>query len=225
MWELRQTLQTLARQGHLPSGLDASKGILSLFPVPQPKPINLSLLKNYLFSANGKVTLSDITGRFTVRADGTGNWAIGCAIDHPVGGGDGRFGAGFVFGFSSDGEGHGFVQTGDYEFADPSTVTLISTLEVWVGGSDSWIADHWPQAFPKSGFFYLSSATGLTKLPDIVNAATDHGFSGLASLGGAVVNLEYLNTPESKQTGPPPPPNGFPGGIDWGIPADGGDGG
>jgi hypothetical protein len=222
MWQLRQTLEGLAQQGHLPPGFDASKGILGLFPGAEPKPINISLLRNYVFSSSGTASLSDIAGRFTVRADGAGNWAIGCAIDHPAaGGGDGRFGAGFVFGFSSNAEGHGFVQTGDYEFVDPSTVTLISTLEVWVAGSEPWIASHWPQAFAKSGFFYLSSATGVAKLPDIVNAATDHGFAGLASLQGSVVNIEYLNVPEFKQSGPSPPPNGFPGGVDWEIPADG----
>jgi hypothetical protein len=91
-----------------------------------------------------------------------------------------------------------------------------------IKGADPWLTANWPQAFAKVAGFYISNATGLNKLPDIVNAATDHGFNGgLAALQTAVVSIGVQNTVLGGGGGNPQPPSGFPGPIDWGLPPDG----
>lgn len=195
MWSLRQTLltlselplavdstfaspqqieavQTLFPNGHLPDAFDPRKGIRSLFPTGQPAEI--SSLKHYILSQDGTVSTGDLVAQLRVRADGSGNWLLKGLITS--GSNQARVGAGFVFAFSADPNAHGFVATGDVDNQGAAFVTA---------GADSWIAENWPQIFTEQVYLYISEATGTKELPPIVDAATDHGFSGLTTLQGA----------------------------------------
>lgn len=223
MWGLRATLQGLDQTGHLPVGFDPARGIRSLFPSPQKGRINISLLRSYLFSVDGSAATGEISGAYHLRADGAGNWLFSGGISTTIAnGGSGRWGAGFVFMFSQDNAGHGFVQTGDYDLIGPPDAAVLQAVVFLIKGGDSWLTANWPQAFAKPAGLYISNAMGLNKLPDINNAATDRGFTGgLAAFKGAVVSMGVQET-SLGGGGNPQPPSGFPGPIDWGLPpADG----
>jgi hypothetical protein len=189
MWSLSQTLQSLAQlhseearplfpNGHLPDSFDASKGIRQLFPTSQP--ISISALKNYLFSLDTQIGApSESTdANLSVRADGAGNWllAVSFVFQGSPANINPRFGAGFVFAFSADGAGHGFVATGD---GSQQEVTYCQAT-----GFDPWIASNWIQLFQGGAYPYTSDATWFAKLPPTKDAATNNGFTGLASLNG-----------------------------------------
>ena len=194
MWSLRQTLltlsqlplaidssfaspeqievvQTLFPNGHLPDDFDPREGIRRLFPTGQTS--TMSSLKSYILSQDGTVSTGDLVAQLRVRADGSGNWLLKGLITS--GSDQARVGAGFVFAFSADPDAHGFVATGDIDNQGVAFVTA---------GADSWIAQNWPQIFTGQVYLYISEATGTKELPPIVDAATDHGFSGLTTLQG-----------------------------------------
>jgi len=196
MLSLRQTLKNFSSfsegfpQGHLPAGFDASKGIRSLFPA-SVVPVSLSLLSSWVTSSSGTTATSIITGNFTIEADGTGNWFFSVTLK--VVGGDSflEAAAGFVFGFSDDKLGRGFV-------GQPSHIG--STLDTGaaqpqpleVTGSDPWIRNHWSQIISNNpeAFFWVGDSTGFASLPNFADAATDNGFAGFSMLQGATVILD-----------------------------------
>jgi hypothetical protein len=196
MWSLRQTLQdaqfpvsadlaagyiaTVLRiksifpHGHLPDEFDVSRGIRPLFPGGQT--IKLSFLKRYIFSHDGSLATGPLSGNFRLRADGTGNYYLNVSVTNDSSVIGGRWGAGFVFGFSTDSVARGIVATGDYSAGD--------NFAFAAAGLDAWIHANWPQAFASGAFFYISYASGFKELPPITLAATDHGFTGLNFLHG-----------------------------------------
>jgi hypothetical protein len=200
MWSLRQALTDLAQlpvtypdgtpvsvdeqeagrsvypNGHLPEAFDPAQGIRSLFP--GGKAARVSQLMDYLNSWDSAFQVGSLSASANISADGTGNWCLRATVECE---GHGKFGLGFVFGFSTDAAGHGFVATGDYGLElDDNTLSF----GVFANGSDPWIRANWPSIFAGRTFFYISEATGYRKLPPIANAALDHGFNGLASLQG-----------------------------------------
>ena len=200
MWSLRQALTELTQlvtdlsgespgeiaqfqsvfpQGHLPDGFDPAQGLRQLFPPGQT--VSLASLKNYVFSRNGEVDTTGIQPFVQVRADGTGNWLLRTdfvfdfpGIYEPVV--NPRFGIGFVFAFSDDGAGHGYVAADNGDGNDSNWCI--------VTGFDPWIAKNWITIFAESAALYTSDAQGFDKLPPISTAATDNGFTGLSFLGG-----------------------------------------
>jgi hypothetical protein len=201
--------------GHLPDTFDPADGIRSLFPIH--KSARVSDLVNYLYSQTGMVQTAHLSAAVNVSADGAGNWCLRARVlnlDY------GEFGVGFVFGFSTDAAGHGYVATGDFgdELDDN-----VETFGVFANGFDTWITENWTDVFSRPSFVYMSEATGNDELPPIVNTALDNGFAGLTSLQGekpgdawmpsAVVDpnepsFEYLWGSEMLQSPQPPPPHG-----------------
>ena len=146
MFSLRKTLANLADfppdgYNHLPTGFDPAKGIRSLFP--PHKSCGISALKNYVFSFTGSAQTPD--GNSTamiVIADGAGRWGIGA-----VGSLDPlaiSWGGGFVFYYSNDGAGHGYVINNANVNAG-----------VVNGFNEPWILQNWPQAFPGGVFPWM----------------------------------------------------------------------
>ena len=83
----------------------------------------------------------DLRGSFSVRTGRDGKFAIEGSRT-PTGGG--RCGAGFMFGFSTDGDGHEFVATVDY---------FGPGIAVMAAGLDPWIRELWPGVFAGPVFF------------------------------------------------------------------------
>ena len=169
---------SLYPNGHLPDGFDASRGIRSLFP--PGKSVGLSSLRRYVYSVEGWAATGELYPTYSVRADGAGNWCLRVLISTT---GNGRFGAEVVFAFSTDTQGRGIVATGNYGGGISGSDDGIG-VSVLAHGLDPWIRDNWPDMFAQPVFLYISEATGFYKLPPIVRAATDHGFSGLTTLAG-----------------------------------------
>jgi hypothetical protein len=212
MWSVGETLQSLDQGGHLPAGFDANPGIRSLFPAGQSD-ITISLLQKYLYFRTHEVDLENIDAQLTVSADGAGNWQLKGRII----GNNCKWAAGFVFLFSKDSTAHGFVATGDYwgGAIDPQQGGRSEPLYFWVQGLDPWIASHWPDAFDKDAYFYLWDGTGDSS-PEISNAATKAGFTGLAGLK-ATTSVFTVQIPDPSFTGSPNPPSGL-GPVEWDIP-------
>jgi hypothetical protein len=215
MWSLRSTLQTLAKGGHLPAGFQPSRGLRLLFPLEQSADLSLSVLQKYLYSQTGRVVLEAIATSFCVAADGAGNWLLQGSMTAGTepGGEECKWGAGFVFRFSRDATGHGFVATGDF---NPNTGGKPAQMNFVTQGRDPWISANWPDAFAKGNFFYLSDAIGFEGLPDTGNAAKNHGFAALTPLEAA---SSLLTTYVQVGTAPSFPSG--PGGVDWDIPPTG----
>jgi hypothetical protein len=214
MFSLSKTLQGLAKTNHLPIGFNASQGVRSLLPSGRGN-TSIAILKNYLYSQKSQqLAAGDIQATFDVFADGSGRWLYQAVIGlvQPQNASSGRWGAGFVFAFSTDKLGRGYVKTGDYSLVN--TEDYVDPFAVTLEGFDSWITNHWPELFAQSSFVYLSSATGFVKLPDVANAATDNGFAGLASLQGA----KYTSEDKGEVIGNPSGGGG--GGSRWPPPVD-----
>jgi hypothetical protein len=143
----------------------------------------LSGVRNYLYQFNGdRLVVEYLSATYRVYADGAGNWVLRMRRTS-LGAASGKWAGGFVFAYSDDSNGHGYVITSDFA----SNLAGIDTL-FQAFGSDPWIKDRWPRLFGQSCYRYISEATGseLTlQLPPISDAATDHGFSGLTVLEGA----------------------------------------
>jgi hypothetical protein len=141
MWSLKQTLADLAAYppnsyNHLPENFDASKGIRSLFPPGQT--ISITALKNYVISYTGSVqTPEGNSAQMIVIADGAGRWGVGAvpSLD-PLAI---SWAGGFVFKYSNDQNGHGYVINN----RNPNAGIVD-------GFNDPWIMQNWPQAFPAS---------------------------------------------------------------------------
>jgi len=207
-WSLAQWLDNAAKNHHLPEGFSARHGIKSLFP-PESGAVGLSLLQSYLYSSDGSGETPGpdsqqtpvVQCSFNVRADGAGNWLFAAWItsypsEIPTPDFNGQYGAGFVFSYSTDSNGHGIIETGSGDASGPYSYSngtsgipngIVCGIGVLVTGKDPWIADHWPSLFARGCGFYLSEATGLDGLPPTNDVATDHGFSGLSPLQGAQV--------------------------------------
>jgi hypothetical protein len=146
MMSLKRTLATLADYppngyNHLPNGFDPSKGIRSLFP-PQ-KSCGVSALKNYVFSYTGYAqTPEGNSAEMLVMADGAGRWGIGAnpSLD-PLAI---SWAGGFVFNYSNDGAGHGYIVNNGNVNAG-----------VVDGFNEPWILQWWPQAFAEGVFLWI----------------------------------------------------------------------
>ena len=146
MWSLRQTLATLGAYppsgyNHLPNGFDPANGIRSLFPRNQT--LGISVLSDYVFYLNGTTyTSAGDTGQILVIADGAGRWGVGAVGDL-----DSQaisWAAGFVFNYSNDGDGHGYI------------IDNANTNAGIVNGfGDPWILQNWPQAFPAGAYLWM----------------------------------------------------------------------
>jgi hypothetical protein len=169
VFSLRTRLNEL--KGHLPHGFDATKGVRSLFPGNYSD--SIMGLKSYVFLYDTGSSVSDVQA--WIGADGSGQWFLGWWNDGVVQVGAG-FRSGFVFYYSDDGIGHGYV--------DKSGYTPGATL--CNAGTDTWIAEHWPQAFAAGVRFDSQWATGFDSLPDESYVWTDAGFaaSKFAALDG-----------------------------------------
>lgn len=145
MWSLKQTLANLAAYppngyNHLPAGFDARKGIRSLFP--RDKPCNISSLKNFVFSITGSAQTTTSSAQMVVIADGAGRWGIGAvpSLD-PL---SISWAGGFVFNFSNDGNGHGYIVNN----ANPNAGIVN-------GFNEPWILQNWCQAFPEGVYLWM----------------------------------------------------------------------
>ena len=139
MWSLKQTLANLAAYppngyNHLPVGFDPAKGIRSLFPPHQT--CGVSALKSYVFSFTGFAqTREGNSANMLIIADGAGRWGIGAvpSLD-PLAI---SWAGGFVFNYSNDGNGHGYV-------VNNANVNAA----VVDGFNEPWILQNWCEAFP-----------------------------------------------------------------------------
>jgi hypothetical protein len=180
MWSLRQTLARLAAYppnstNHLPDGFDALDGIRVLFPANQT--IGISALSNYVFFYTGTAqTPGRNSAQMSIIADGAGRWNLAAVPN--LGPQVISWAGGFVFTYSNDGNGHGYVvSNGNVSAAN-------------VGGvGDPWLLENWPQAFVQSADLWIWDATAyfiwaFTQAPPapIDDAATNYGFTGLAPL-------------------------------------------
>ena len=139
MWSLKQTLANLAAYppdgyNHLPNGFDPAKGIRVLFPSHQS--CGVSMLKNFVFSFTGFAeTPEGNSAQMLVIADGAGRWGIGAvpSLD-PLAV---SWAGGFVFNYSNDGNGHGYI------------VNNANVNAAVVNGfNEPWILQNWCEAFP-----------------------------------------------------------------------------
>jgi len=159
MFSLRKKLHDLDQ--HLPKGFHSGKGIRSLFPSSYTG--SIAILNKYVFKYSD-TTPADSSA--WIAADGAGRWFFAWWND-----GEGdinpRFQAGFVFYFSNDGFGHGYADT-----TGPSPGATSCNA-----GTDSWIAEHWPQIFAGGLEWDYQHASGFLSLPDRSNIWTDAGFA------------------------------------------------
>jgi hypothetical protein len=170
MFSLKTKLHNLAP--HLPQGFKAENGIRSLFPKSYSG--SITMLNNYVFmySYTGSQNSSAWVG-----ADGAGRWFFAWWNANGEWGINDRNQAGFVFRFSNDGFGHGYVDTS--RPADGATSCNL--------GIDPWIAENWPQAFAAGVGTDVQEAEGFESLPDASNIWTDYGFAAakFVALNGA----------------------------------------
>jgi hypothetical protein len=145
MWSLKQTLANLAAYppngyNHLPDGFDARKGIRSLFP--RNEPCNISALKNFVFSLTGSTKTTTGSAEMVIVADGAGRWGIGAvpSLD-PL---SISWAGGFVFNYSNDGNGHGYIVNNANVNAGIAN-----------GFEEPWILQNWPHAFPEGVYLWM----------------------------------------------------------------------
>jgi hypothetical protein len=208
MLSIRDQLKLLANYtdgfNHLPPGFDATKGLRTLFP--PNKAASLSALKNYVLTFSGsQQTPGGVAATYQITADGVGRWGFLFSVTN--GQSSGLFGGGFVFAFSDDGFGHGWVLTANAVTEDGPP------WEAAAQGTDQWIRDNWPQIFVQTVDTYLSDAEGFATLPPMKNAATDYGFKGLTLLQGANLPVSQSEFAQGIDEGRPGDPDDEPPGT------------
>jgi hypothetical protein len=179
MWSLENVLTKLKNSGHLPDGFKPTNGIRSLFPAGES--ISITALNDYVYDSKGTVALgtADVTGNFEVQADGAGRWAFTWSNKTTETGWSTvnfRIRSGFVFLFSQDTTGRGYVDSSGSINA-PSCNS----------GTDAWISDNWPKAFAAGARVTMQDATGFNSLPEESGIWTDAGFAQFVSLNGSNV--------------------------------------
>jgi len=185
MWSLRQTLSSIG--SHLPQGFDPSHGIKSLFPPGYVG--SISVLSKYVYFRSGRAKTSsnpDDYASYCVGADGAGKWFfswIGFAydlvgVDIPDAGI--RVQAGFVFHFSSDGSGRGYVDNSRPKYYERSCNS----------GTDAWIHNNWPKIFASDVYCGYQEAAGFSDLPPDSNIWVSAGFpqAGFIGLSGGNIS-------------------------------------
>jgi hypothetical protein len=199
MWSLKQTLANLAAYppdgyNHLPNGFDPAKGIRSLFPAH--KTCNISSLKNYVFSFTGWASTPEHNNaQMLVIADGAGRWGINAIASlDPLAI---SWAGGFVFKFSSDSAGHGFV------------INNANVNNGIVNGfNEPWLLENWCDAFPQGVnlWMWVEDTTFVAANP---NASKGPANDAATSTNSNFKTLEQFTPTSSVQL--PPAPDAAPG--------------
>jgi len=202
MFSVKTAVDFMASHDHLPPQFPVAHGLRTFFPPVPSRSFNVSSLTGYLLYRSAVLTDDTLRGVFEVGADGAGRWALKVALTG--GTTDQDYGIGFMFDYSPDTVGHGYVHVASHEFVDNETLTVAIT------GVDRWITMNWIEAFAGQLPFYLSStdsdaSAGLSELARL------RGSSDVAILDGATVS-SFSNYAGG---GLKPPPPGF--GINFGT--------
>jgi hypothetical protein len=209
MWILKQTLSRIGK--HLPDGYRITDGTRSLFPPGTQQ--SISTLSNYVYMSvwNGDAgtDLADADQLVAlVGSDGAGRWFYAWLAAEA--GSLGEFDinlrsqAGFVFYYSRDGLGRGYVDT-----SRPIATSYNC-------GLDPWLIANWPQAFPKGVYNLFQYADGTVSLPSESQIWTNVGFgaSQFIALQGSQCNWPTINPePPFSNFGPLPDPMDFISGL------------
>jgi hypothetical protein len=179
MFSLRKTLTAIG--SHLPLGFDATHGIKTLLPSAYKG--SISVLLQYIYFKTGVITPKPSeTIWYTVGADGAGRWFFSWRARRLFQDINLRLQAGFVFKFSQDSFGHGYV-----DHSRPSLAG--ANAGICNSGVDNWITSNWPKIFTSDVMFDLQEATGFDSLPPESNIWTNAGFgqANFIALSGANV--------------------------------------
>jgi hypothetical protein len=179
----KNAVNALKDNDHLPLKFPVTHGLRTFFPSSPGRFFNLLSVSGYLYYRTATLTSDSLQAVCELGADGAGRWAL--KVTFPGGGNDYSaanmdYGVGFMFHYSQDRVGHGYVNLGSHEKYTEETFTVV------ISGFDDWIAANWIEAFAQESEFYLT-ADALEADAGGTTLAKTRGFSNKALLGGAVV--------------------------------------